>query len=59
LGFPPKLGDVADDAITFTDSGTPHAATGENRFPDFGSEWQQAEFNVFGNGGNKTVAFNR
>jgi hypothetical protein len=48
----------SNDAITFTDSGTPHAATGDNRFPDFGSEWQQAEFNVFGNGGNKTVTFN-
>jgi hypothetical protein len=47
-----------NDAITFTDSGAPHAASGDNRFPDLGSQWQQAEFNVFGNGGGSQVTFN-
>jgi len=47
-----------NDSIILTDSGTPHAASGDNRFPDLGSQWQQAEFNVFGDGGGSQVAFN-
>ena len=30
----------SNDAIIFTDSGTPHMASGDNRFPDIGSHWQ-------------------
>ena len=48
----------ANDSIIFTDSGTPHTASGDNRFSDLGSQWQQAEFNVFGDGGGSQVAFN-
>jgi hypothetical protein len=48
----------SNDSIIFTDSGTPHTASGDNRFPDIGSQWQQAEFNVFGDGGGTQVAFN-
>jgi len=46
-----------NDSIIFTDSGMPHGATGDNRFPDMGSQWQQAEFNVFGNGNGSQVSF--
>jgi hypothetical protein len=47
-----------NDAIIWTDSGTPHGSPGDNRFPDLGTQWQQAEFNVFGDGGGTQVAFN-
>ena len=30
-----------------------YTAAGDNYFPDLGSEWQLAEFNVFGDGGGK------
>jgi hypothetical protein len=48
----------SNDSVIFTDSGTPHSASGDNRFPDLGSQWQQAEFNVFGDGGGSQVSFN-
>jgi len=48
----------ANDAILWTDGGTPHGAPGDNRFPDLGSQWQQSEFNVFGNCCNHQAVFN-
>jgi hypothetical protein len=51
-------GGVANDSITVTVGGTPHTASGDNRFPDLGSQWQEAEFNVFGNGNSSQAVFN-
>lgn len=34
------------------------AADGDNHFPDLGSKWKQAEFNVFGNCCNNQAVFN-
>lgn len=45
---------AASDGIAVTvnnvNNGQPFTASGANIFPDLGSQWQQAEFNVFGNG---------
>jgi von Willebrand factor type D domain len=50
---------AANDAITLTVGGTPPStATGDNRFPDLGNQWQEVEFNVFGNGGGSQASFN-
>ena len=38
--------------------GTPYQATGDNRFPDLGSQWNEAEFNVFGGGNSSAATFN-
>jgi hypothetical protein len=53
-----KLAGAAGDSITVSVGGTPFSATGDNRFPDLGNQWNEAEFNVFGNGGNSQATFN-
>ena len=52
------VGGAANDAIVVTVSGTAHSATGNNHFPDLGTQWREAEFNVFGNGGGSQAVFN-
>ena len=49
-------GDVTD-SITVTAGGQIFLASGNNYFPDLGSEWQQAEFNVFGDSGGDQAVF--
>ena len=46
------------DSITVSAGGTPYTASGNNYFPDLGSHWQIAEFNVFGDGGGDQANFN-
>ena len=46
------------DAVYVTEGGTVYPATGGNYFPDLGSQWQEAEFNVFGDGNASQAAFN-
>jgi hypothetical protein len=41
---------ATDDSINIWVGGTPHKTAGDNRFPDLGSQWQETEFNVFGDG---------
>ncbi|AXW36136.1 hypothetical protein HFK83_24880 [Ralstonia pseudosolanacearum] len=48
----------ANDSMIVSVSGTPTLVTGANHFPDLGSQWNEAEFNVFGPGSNATVTFN-
>jgi hypothetical protein len=50
---------VANDSIAVTVSnGTPYTASGNNYFPDLGNQWQEAAFNVFGDGGGDEAVFN-
>jgi hypothetical protein len=52
-------GGAANDQMIVTVGGTPpFMATGDNHFPDMGSHWQEAEFNVFGDGGGSQAVFN-
>lgn len=51
-------GGSTSDAITVTVAGTPYGATGNNYFPDLGTQWQEAEFNVFGDGNASQATFN-
>lgn len=37
---------------------TPYTADGDNRFPDLGTNWKEAEFNVFGDCCNHQAVFN-
>jgi len=53
-----KLAGAAGDSITVSVGGTPYPATGDNRFPDLGSVWNEAEFNVFGDGNSSQATFN-
>jgi hypothetical protein len=47
------------DSITVTDGGgTPSPATGDNRLPGLGSNWNEAEFNIFGDCCNHQATFN-
>lgn len=48
----------ADDNITVTIAGTAHSAPGGGYFPDLGTQWQEAEFNVFGDGNDSQAVFN-
>lgn len=47
----------ADDEIAVT-AGSAVTGPGDNYFPDLGSQWQIAEFNVFGDGGSDAANFN-
>src|SRR5208282_5871329 len=47
-----------DDAIAVTEGATTYTASGNNYFPDLGTEWQEVEFNVFGDGGGDQAVFN-
>ena len=49
---------AANDSITVSVGGTPYTASGNNYFPDLGSQWQEAEFNVFGDGNGDQAVFN-
>jgi len=51
-------GGGTNDSITVTVGGAPLTATGNNYFPDLGNQWQEAEFNVFGDGGGSQAVFN-
>jgi len=52
-------GGSTTDAITVTVAASPpFGAAGSNYFPDLGSQWQEAEFNVFGDGGGSQATFN-
>jgi len=51
-------GGTPNDSITVTVGGTTYKATGDNRFPDLGNQWQEAEFNVFGDGNSSQAVFN-
>jgi hypothetical protein len=44
-------------AVT-TSGGAVNTASGNNYFPDLGSQWQEAEFNVFGDGNGDQAVFN-
>lgn len=48
----------AEDWISVTEGATVYTANGDNPFPDLGSEWQYAEFNVFGDGNGDQANFN-
>ncbi len=48
----------ADDAIYVTEGATVYPATGGNYFPDLGGQWQEAEFNIFGDGNASQAVFN-
>ena len=43
-------------AVT-TPGGVVNSASGNNYFPDLGQQWQEAEFNVFGDGGGDQAVF--
>jgi hypothetical protein len=47
-----------NDGIMVTESGVPQTANGDNRFSDLGSKWNEAEFNIFGNGSSSQATFN-
>lgn len=47
-----------DDSITVTEGNTVFTANGGNYFPDLGSQWQEVEFNVFGDGNGDQAVFN-
>ena len=49
---------AANGSITVSVGGTPYTASGNNYFPDLGSQWQEAEFNVFGDGNGDQAVFN-
>jgi hypothetical protein len=49
---------AASDAIVVTIGGTDYSASGNNYFPDLGTQWKEAEFNVFGDGGGSQAVFN-
>ena len=52
-------GGSSTDGITVTVAGSPpFGAAGNNYFPDLGSQWQEVEFNVFGDGGGSQATFN-
>ena len=48
----------ANDAVYVTEGTTVYPATGGNYFPDLGNQWQEAEFNVFGDGNGDQAVFN-
>jgi hypothetical protein len=49
---------AVDDSITVTVAGTVYSAPGGNYFPDLGTQWQEVEFNVVGDGNASQAAFN-
>jgi hypothetical protein len=52
------LNGAATDAMTVTVGSTVTAKNGNNYFPDLGSKWGEAEFNVFGDCCNEQAVFN-
>lgn len=49
---------AATDAIVVTVGATLYPANGGNYFPDLGSQWNEVEFNVFGDGNGSQAVFN-
>ena len=49
---------AANDSIVVSADGTAYYADGNNYFPDLDHEWQEAEFNVFGNSNGSQAVFN-
>ena len=49
---------AANDAIIVMVGSTSFSANGNNYFPDLGSQWKEAEFNVFGNCCDRQAVFN-
>jgi hypothetical protein len=49
---------VPNDSVAVAVGPTAATATGNNYFPDLGSLWTEAEFNVFGDGGGDEAVFN-
>ena len=52
------FGGSTSDAVYVTEGASVFPATGNNYFPDLGSQWQEAEFNVFGDGSGDEAVFN-
>jgi von Willebrand factor type D domain len=50
-------GSTTDEITVTIASGPPLSAPGGNYFPDLGSQWQEAEFNVFGDGNGDQAVF--
>jgi hypothetical protein len=50
-------GGATSDSIHIGIGSTLHAASGNNYFPDLGTQWQAAEFNVFGDGNGSQAVF--
>ena len=48
----------SNNSISVSTNGTINFASGDNYFPDLGTHWQVAEFNVFGDGNNDQAVFN-
>ena len=46
------------DSIIVTNGGSPSPATGDNRLPGLGTNWNEAEFNAFGGGSSAQTTFN-
>lgn len=52
------MGGSATDSMAVTVGTTLYPANGSNYFPDLGSQWQEVEFNVFGDGSGDQAVFN-
>jgi hypothetical protein len=48
---------MSNDSLGVTIGATLSPAPGANYFPDLGSQWQEVEFNVFGDGGGSQAVF--
>jgi len=48
----------ASDFMVVTVGGLMYSAPGDNHFPDLASQWQAAEYNIFGDGGGNEAVFN-
>ena len=46
-----------EDTLTVTVSGTAYSSPGDNLFPDLNTQWQQTEFNIFGDGDDSQAVF--
>ncbi|MGB0064111.1 MAG: VWD domain-containing protein [Terracidiphilus sp.] len=51
-------GMTTDSLAVSVTGGTASTAPGNNYFPDLGTKWTEAEFNVFGDGGGDQAVFN-
>lgn len=55
-GFPQDASNTSDNSIA-TISGVANHVTGSNPFPDLSTNWNTAEFNIFGDGGGSEAFF--
>jgi len=58
LGTAAGFGGNTNDKVYVTEGATVYPATGNNYFPDLGNQWQEVEFNVFGDGNGDQAVFN-